>query len=396
MQPLRIAPFYTRARNTIEIPTGELNMFMAQEIRDNSDFYQATFGIFNWMPFNKMLKYVLHSMYAHPFVWQPDTSCSWDETGSLRMDRTEISPCYAKLNEGLCDDELLNDCLKVLWTWNNGQRKLDAAGIAIINQMYTVLTTNYTMAARNLLAVGQLFNFNDITWKAGVTNELKDLIVRTSSTCKGWLELLRTVGAQPSNSHVNIPNFFTAAMFDGNTFVGDIVDVKDMLQEAAKGPLQNALDEGGLGGTMINGIVPSPMIVCSPSMLNRAAKQYREQCINITCVNPRLTRKEFAWKGSTIYVYYVDNVPLIPQAQANEYTQYMTGQYHFAYLTLGRNINLGGNFGDIPSLDDPIAVTIQKSMDIKDQGKIYISSQAMFATGVADLRFITGAQAYTE
>ncbi len=396
MTPLRIQPFFTRGRNMIEIPTSEMNAFTAQEIRDNSDFYQATFGVFNWMPFNKTMKYVLHSMYAHPFVWQKDTSCSWDETGSLRMDRTEISPCYAKLNEGLCDDELLNECLKVLWTWGGGQRKLDAKGVQIMNQMYQVLATNYTMAARNMLAAGQLFDLNQITWQDGVTNELKDLISRTNNTCKGWLELLRQVGATPGNSHVNIPNFFTSSMFDGNVYVGDVVELKDALQDHAKSQLQNALDEGGLGGTMINGIVPAPMIICSPSVVSRAAKQYRELCVNITCINPRLTRKEYPWKGSVINVYFVDNVPLIPQAACNEYTQYFTGQYHFAYLSLGRNLNLGGDFGNIPTLDDPIAITIQKSLDVKDQGKIYIDSRAMFATGVADLRFITGAQAYTE
>lgn len=396
MVPLRVRPFFDRGRNMIEIPTGEMNAFTAQDIRDNSDFYQATFGVFGWMPFNKQLKYVLHSMYAHPHVWQKDTSCSWDETGSLRMDRTEITPCYAKLNEGLCDDELLNECLKALWTWGGGSRKLDPKGVAILNQMFTVLATNYTLAARNVLAVGQLFDLDSITWRSGVTNELKDLISRTHDTCKGWLELLRYVGSQPGNQHVNIPGFFTSSMFDGNNYVGDVVTMKDMLHEYAPSQMQSALNEGGIGGRMVNGIVPMPMIVCSPSIVNRAATMYREQCINITCINPRLTRETYNWKGGKIHVYFVDNVPLIPQAETEEYTQYFTGKYHFAYLTLGRNINLGGDFGNIPTIDDPIAISIQKSMDIKDQGKIYIHSQAMFATGVADLRFITGAQAYTE
>lgn len=393
---LRIQPFFNRVRNMIELPTNEINMFTATEIRDNSDFYQATFGVFNWMPFNKNKKYVLHSMYAHPFVWQPDTSCSWDETGSLRMDRTEITPCYAKLQEGLCDDELLNDCLKALWTWGGGKRKLDPAGVELLNEMYRVLTTNYTLAARNLLSIGKLFDLSSITWRAGVTNELKDLITRTSSTCKGWLELLRLIGTTPGNSHVNIPNLFTSAMFDGNTYVGDVTELKDTLHSYAPPELAKALNEGGMGGRMVNGIMPMPIIVCSSSIINQAANAYRKQCINNFCINPRLTRKDYTYRGGVVYVYFIDNVPLIPQDHTEELTQYFTGRYHFAYLTMSRNINLGGDFGDIPTIDDPIAVTIQKSLDVKDQGKIYISSQAMFAVGVADLRLITGGQAYTE
>lgn len=397
--PLTVRPSFNRATSTLVIPTNEVNEFARSQIFDNFSFYQNQFGIFQWMPMNKKMKYVLHSAKATPFVWQPNLSCSWEPTGSLRMDRQEITPCDAKINEQYCWDELFDQCFMHLFTWSqNGTKSLDATGERLINEMMQILVENYTLGAYMTLTTGGLFNFTDQTIIDDVTNDLRSLMKKTNTTCRGWLELLKETAEQGAKyQHLNLPNYFDASMFDGKEFIGDVVALKDELVAKAKPEMRRALNVGGANGSAVNGVAVRPLWLVSDSINNRAAQQYNEQCINISCLNPRLTRESYQYKGATIYVYYVDNVPLIPIDAIGETTQYFEGEYHVSYLVMGRNIGLGGSFGSIPDIQtNDVAIRIQRGTSNQELGKYFILSEAMFASGLADVRYAVGSQIYAE
>lgn len=400
--PLKVKPSFNRREQTLIFPVAETNSFAREQIYDNFSFYQRQFGIFQWMPMTKKMKYVIHSAKATPFVWQKNQSCSWEPTGSLRMDRQEITPCDAKINEQHCWDELMDECFKHLFTWSaSGAKTLDATAEALINQFTEILLENYTYGAYLTLTAGGLFNFTDQTFRDDVSNDLRSLMKKTNSACRGWLPLLKDTADQGSTfQHLNLPGYFTASMFDGKEFIGDVVALKDELVAKAKPEMRKALNVGGVNGRAVNGIVPSAVWLVSDSINNRAAQQYNEQSVlNVSTImfQPRLTRREFTNGGATIYVYYVDNVPLIPIDAVSEYDQYLEGGYHFSYLTMGRNIGLGGSFGEIPDIaTNQVGIRIQRGTSNAELGKYFILSEAMFANAIADVRYVVGSQIYAE
>lgn len=396
-----IKPNFNRIRSQVAFPAKSLNYFIREEIQDTFGFYQRTFGVYSYMQLNKTLQYVIHSLSGSPLLWQPHRSCSWDETGSLRVGRREFTPCKAKINEEFCYDELFDSCFEHFLTWSGrGPLELDANGINMVNQMVRTLAENAVIGARLTLTAGQLYNPSSVTFNEQTSKSMKDLFTATVGTCQGWIELVRSMAESSSQyAHMNVDGIFDEGDFSGKQYTGDPVLVFDNLRESAPADLQGLMNEGGVAGSVEGDFMP--LFLVSNSIYNAIADAYRKMCVSVTCLNPRLSRREYTIstpRGSRpIYVYFIDDVPVIPITDINHYDKYLTGATHFAAITPSRNIGLGASFASLPTLEGgDVGMLIERKESAKEWGQYHFLAHALFAATIADTDYFVGTQVYAE
>ena len=402
MPTFLIKPNFNRLRNMLTIPADRLNLYMRTEIQDTLGFYQRQFGIFSYMRLTNTQKFVLNTLQGSPMMWQPHKSCAWEPTGAITTSQQEFSPCKAKINEQTCYDELFNSCFEHLLRWDgNGPLKMGDVGTKLMNDLVRTVAENAALGARLTLTAGQMFDPTNVTFNNKVTHELKTLFTKTVGTCKGWVELLREMGAtSAAHAHLDVQGVFSTDDFSGKKFIGDPIAVFDKLRDAAPVELQSVINEGGIAGSLDTDF--RPLFIVSTSLYNAVTEEYRKLCISVTCINPRLTREEVSVSTSRgarkQYVYYIDDIPVIPISDISYYDKFLTGATHFAAITVSGNIGLGAAFDSIP---DPtnggnVGVMVQYSEDAKDYGTYYFLSHSLFMTMIADTDFIVATQQYAE
>lgn len=401
MATLLVKPNFNRTTNMLTLPASSLNMFAEVEVQDNFNFYQRQFGVFGYMRLTNKLKFILHSLKGIPFLWQPHKSCGWDPIGGLYTGRQELTPCEAKINAEYCIDEMFDGCFKHLLQWNGtGPLTLDATGTELINKMVQVLTTNAIMGAHLTLTVGKLYDPATVVFADKTPGDIRSMFTKTIGTCKGWLELLKEMAlASADYNHLNITGLLTTGMFSGKQFTGNVVALYDTTFANAPAPLQTLVNEGGIGGFSDSF---SALWLVSTSIYNKLAQEYRELCISVNCVNPRITRQSFNVTTSRgtreQHVYFIDDTPVIPISVVNQVDQFLTGAMHFAYLTAANNITLGSAFSTIDNLDingnSNAGIAIQRDMNLNRLGMYYFSANNLFQTHIADTDYIAGGQAF--
>lgn len=399
MSTLILKPNFNKLNRALVIPTKSINYFIETEIRDTLDFYQKEFGVYSYMKLNKLQKFVLHSVTGVPLIWQPHNSCSFDPTGNLRVGKQEVDACNAKLNSSLCYDELFDSCYEIFMSWNSSAPiTLDASGINMINRLVKTLATNAALGARMTLTAGKLYDANTVTFNSKTTQEIKDLFKLTSGTCKGWIELLKELGLRPETRHCDFKDIFETGDFNGAKYQGDPIALYDALYDAAPSDLITVLNEGGVASA-VDGTA-TPVFLVSSSIYNQVANKYREFCVSNTCLNPRLTRREYnvaKLGGSTrpVFVYFIDDTPVIPVTDTNQYTKYLNGETHLAVLTVSGNISLGSSFADLPSVTESnIGMRIERLETNQDWGKYTFLAHALFASMIADTNYVSATQVY--
>jgi hypothetical protein len=400
MGQLILKPNFNKLRNQLTIPHSSLNVFMREEVVDSFSFYQKQFGVYSFMKLNSLQEFVIHTIKGQPFMWQPHLNCSWDDTGSLRLGKKTIPSCKAKINESWCYDELFDSCFKHLLKWpGKGPLNLDPTAIAIFNEVIRTLTENAAIGALLTLTVGKLYDVNLVEFTQQTPGNIQQLFARTMNTCKGWIELVRETATMAGYEHLNMPALFDEADFVNSKWVGDPIALYDTIRGGAKADMQVLFDEGGIVDA-VNGTGEIIMKVTA-KIYARIAQVYREQCVSVTCINPRLTRKEMqtTLKGrpKTIYVFYIDETPVVPVTQTSYSDKYLTGSTQFAYLTVAGNIGLGHSFANVDGddfLNGDVGIMIERETSVKDYGKYYFLSHALFNTAIANTDLMAGGQTY--
>lgn len=402
-ETLIIAPNFAKTTGALIIPCEKINKFIATEIRDTFDFYQNRFGVYSYMQLNRYQKFVLQYAYGVPLMWQAHKSCTFDPLGNVRTGSKEIEPCNAKLNSEFCYDEFFDSCYRMFLNWSGrGPMDLTPDGVKLINKLINILAKNAVLGARMTLTAGKLYDPTKVTFDTATSNEIVEMFTKTAGTCKGWIELLREMGELITTRHCNHKNIVKPEDFDGEKFGGDVLEVYDALFDAAPSALQNVVNEGG-AITAVDG-ANGPIFLVTTAYYNKLAQQYREQCLSVTCLNPRLTRREENWSGLSgvnrpINVYYIDDTPVIPVTDTNQFTKYLTGTTHLAVLTVSRNISLGSSFSALPSLNDnmqDIGMMVERKETVDEYGKYKFLAHALFATSINDTDYVSGTQIYAD
>ena len=115
----------------------------------------------------------------------------------------------------------------------------------------------------------------------------------------------------------------------------------------------------------------------------------------------RITRETFTvtegGRSKTQEVYKIDNTVVIPINSISHYDRLVTGASHFCYLTISGTIQLGGSFGNLPTVNESeVAIMVQQRTDANNLGKVDFLSHALFATAVNDTNYIAGSYIYAE
>lgn len=397
--PFLVKPNFNRLRNIVTFEAPSLNAFVREELLDSSSFYQEQFGVYSYMQLNQQLKYVIHSLKGSPLMWQPHNACGWDPTGSLRVGTREFEPCRAKINETVCYDELFDSCFRAFLNWSgNGPVTMNAQGMNMVNQLVQTIAENATLGARLTLTVGQMYE-GDVVFNDKTPQNIKELFTKTVGTCKGWVELVRELAIQEQYAHLNVPGLFIPADFDGNKYIGNVVDLYDELQAAAPNELQSLINEGGVVNSFSNSFMP--LFLVSTSVYNKLIAEYRQQGAGVVVLDPRLTRREFpvtvGGRTTIKFVYYIDDTPVVPISEISYLDQYLTGSTHLAAITAAGNIGLGTSFAAMPDLNGgQVGLRIQMADDNDKFGEYSFLAHSLFAATLADPNYFVGTQTFVQ
>jgi hypothetical protein len=318
----------------------------------------------------------------------------------MTMGRREFEPCRGKINESFCYDEFFDSCFEQFLTYNGrGPVQLDANGIDLVNSMVRTLGQNATLGARLTLTAGQLHDVTNLSFNEETSNDIQALFKKTAGTCKGWVELVREMGEIPQYRHMNVPNLLPSTDYNGKTYTGDVIELFDSLKDNATNDMQSLIAEGGIAGSVDGDFMPYMGVTMD--IYKAATAQYNEQCISVTCINPRMTREEFqipTRRGTRkLYVYYIDDVPIIPFPDITYYDRFLTGMTSMAFITVGGNINLGASFAALPDISESnIGILVERATDVKEWGQYSFLAHSLFSTTIADHSFFVGAQTYVE
>lgn len=374
-----------------------VNSFAKKEIYDTFDFYQSTFGVYGQMQVSKDLTFRLHWIDTVPFVWQPHNDCAWTPTNGVSAYSTEIVPDRVKLNEEYCYDMLFDSTFGAALSWGgNGQMTDDAIGY--FNELSRKIVQRAAIGARATMVAGKLASLQNATFNAGTSTvaNLQSMWNTTIGTHKGWLQgLADLAAANPTqNGNVNIAGLFNGQLdASGQKFTGNVIDfLATDIYNAASGELQEAVDTGGLPS--IGGMQPQALYMVTPSIFNRIREQYNDQQATALSNGKRITKIPYKWNGSDVYVYFIDDVAVVPIREVNTFSKYVNGTYHAAYLTFSGNIQIGGSFNKIPSLDNNAAIAIQKRTDLDKLGKYQFLAHYLMSNGICDTNYICGGQEF--
>jgi len=387
----------------LNFPISSVNAFVKSRTYDTFDFYQSTFGMYGYMQFTKNLTFRLHWIRGNRFVWQPHNDCSWTPTSGRQEYSTEITPTAVKLNEQFCYDELFESTFKAFVSWNNAAVEMDANGVELTNNLVQDLIQNATIAARATMAAGKLAVLQGATFTPGDL-DLPNLQTNFNTSLgvhKGWLQgLVDYAAANPTTAaHCNISGLFSGYTDPtGQTFVGDVVDffTKDIYSKMPKS-MQKRFAQGGMVALGNGTPNPMPIFWATWSILKRVKEQYEEENSLQLSNKKRIEKREYPWGNSMMFVYYIDDIPVIPLDDVDVFADQVEGTYHAAYATYTGNVQLGGSFRGIPTIGTPessqgLAFVLQMSKLAKDYGQTYILAHYLMANGICDTNLIAGGQ----
>lgn len=392
-----IKPRWRGFRSALFFETDSLNALMEAEYNDKFGFYQSQFGVYSYMTLNSELDFVIHYPEGTPLMWQVHNNCAWTPTGTLIMRTDTMTPTKVKLNEQRCYDEFFNSTYKAFNEWDsNPTIGFSQAGVAATDALTRTLVKNATMGARTTMVAGKLFDTSNTTFEDGVSVRIEDAWKKTSTSAKGWLQLVQEVALTPGNEHLD-GDYIQAADIssDGKTFEGDnrdIVDLYDQVLEASPTALQDAIIEGGVGAL---GNTFFPLFLCALPEYRAVDKAWKAQKESALQNEPRIRRESFTYEGRTIRVFYIDDTVVIPIAEPAHFTKYVTGTAHFVYLTISGVINLGGSFGNLPAVSESeVAVMMQMSENAEDYGTMKFLAHALMGCAINDTQYICGDYLY--
>ncbi len=402
-----IMPRFNEFKGSMYFETHRLNGLLDTEYNDKMGFYQSTFGVYSYMELNSDLEFVIHYPEGTPFMWQTHNNCAWTPTGTLQFNQMTIAPCKAKLNEQKCYDENFNSSYKAFMQWRTGGGAVEFSpvGQRATDMLVRALVKNASLGYRMTLVGGQLTDLSTVEFEDGVNIRIEDAFRKTANTCKGWIQLCKELGQQSATTHLN-GDWIRAADIstDGKTWVGDagrtVVDLYDEIMAAPETPtdLKNAVIEGGVGGF---GNIYYPMFMLGLPEYHNIHAAWIAQKESATINEPRISRREYPYQTErgtrTMYVYFIDDTVVIPVSEPSQYDKYITGTHHFAYVTVSGVINLGGNFANLPVVNETeVSIIMKMSEDPEDYGTHKFLAHSLMATAINDTDYIAGDYVYAE
>lgn len=392
-----LKPRFDANKGIVAFDANELNVLAEEQYNDKFGFFQENFGTYTYMKYVNQLGYKIHYPQGTPLMWQAHNSCAWTPTGTLDFGSRTITPTRAKVNEQFCYDEFLDSAYKAFLQWGGSVVNMSTEGQKAVELLARTVIKNMTLGGRTSMVAGQLYDLSSVEYADGVPSRISDAFSRTADVVQGWIALAIQTATETGKEHLDTTAIASGDISaDGKTYTGNVLTLFDAMVNGAPAPLQNAITEGGIGGF---GSVYQTIWKVSPSIHKAVYSAWQTQSATAAVNRPRITRREYTVNTANgtrpIYVYFIDDVAVIPVHETAVFEQYLTGTSHFAYLTISGTIQLGGSFAAIPRPDNaPVGVLMQVSENVEDYGTHKFLSHALFATAINDTDFITGSYAY--
>jgi hypothetical protein len=401
MNKLSIAPNFIPGENGDFFFTHQqLNKISRARYQDDFGFYQRTFNPFTYMPMDRRNNFVVHYPKGTPLMWQPYKACSYESTGSMTLDRRELTPDPIYMREQFCHDILFDSCFEhMLQYTQGGDIVLDNEGIQIFNTLVDELLANAQLGFRISAVAGQIFDVNSVDFSTDNTANLTSLFKRTHPTMKGVLKLAYDM------ARVSAPwldqDLVTASDFDATgEFTGNPVELVEKIMGNARKPLKVLYNRGRVVTNSRFNFMPE--IIASDSYYNAFLRQYNDEGKLSMTNRTRLTKEEFNDpQVGRIEVLYLDGrIPIIPLSEINGFDPYVAGNLHALMVTGSGNLQIGASFASLPQDMEgrDIGVMIGRNDDMNDDkyGMYTVLSHALGKTAIADVDYLAGTIKYTK
>lgn len=388
MSELIVIPNLSADRSIFTIPARELNLFKEAEGINFFDPFQAAFNVFSYMRLTDRRKFRIFYPQGTNTVWQPAGSCAITPQGNITMKTNELDVCMAEAAAENCYDELFGSCFDTLIQVGNGQITETAEAAALLTSIARTFAQDALEGAKLTLAMGKFYPSLNFTYDPNTPATAKQAFSVSSDVCQGWVYLLTSMADSGVAPWANIASAVSADDFDGDMFIGDVLQVYDAVYEGATKKLKKLVLFAGMPA--IGSRVGRPLIICSLSFYAAIVRQYREQCENPACINKRLMMETGI---APFPVYTIDGIPVVADPHLSEWDSFTTGNTHAFYLVSAGVIQLGSSFDNIAGLADgslgEAAMIVQRDTDIFNP--VYkMRSSMLMAAGVADIDLVAG------
>lgn len=400
--PVRsITPNFVPDQNQFFFTSKELNSIAREMYADDFGFYQRLFQLYTYMPMNTRRKFIIHTPKGHPLMWQPYTSCSYEETGSITIGRRELEPEPIYMKEGFCHDVLMDSCYDHMIQYDrNGQVDLSEEARMVFQKFIDELLSNAAWGFRLSLTSGKLFDVDTVGFSDDNTANLTALFKRTHGTTRGWVKMFHDL-ALAEYPWLDL-NLTDASDFDAAGFYNrNIVTLLDELVKNTKKPFRNLINRGGVVQEGRARFLP--LIVLSDSYFQAVVDHYNIEAEKIATNRMRITRRTFGGENTPTpnSVFYLDDrLPIIPLSDINGYDAYVKGTTHFAGIIASGNIQMGTSFAAIPedveNQDIGVAIERETRISSDNYGRYTVLSHALAKAALADANYAVGTISYTE
>lgn len=386
-----IKPSFDQVKNWMTWQAGAINAFITAEIRDVFNFWQECFGVFGFMELNDEQEFVIHEMSGHGMLWQSHTGCAWTPGNGFDFNTHKIeTPCKIKINEQFCVADLFDTCFNHLTEWTGtGPVQMKPEGRGFVDRLIRMFSRYAVMGWIAIATAGGYFDAEKITFSKKTPAGIREFFAKGSNKCKGWLTQLKIL-ANNGMPWLN-QNPFDSQLFDTNgKYHGSILEILKS-QVDSNDEIASCVVDGDISG---NGVIH----LVDAMTYKDFHRQFMSECIDGNCINNEMSREKKTAGGQTKWVYYVNDVPVIPVKFPEIYTKYLTGHLRFAYTTTARNIYIGGAFNGMPKVGDGLTGLLvqQNTTDATKLGMTYMAAHQLMGILFAKLDMITGGQYYHE
>lgn len=378
-----------------------LNKLSRARYQDDFGFYQSRFNVFSYMQMNSRRKFVVHYPKGSPLVWQKYQGCTYDNTGSISLDRREITPDPIYMREQFCHDSLLDSCFQHMINYTTGgDITLDEEGVRIFNMLVDELMTNAQLGFRMSALTGQMYNVETVEYSNDNTANLTELFKKTHPSVKGLIKLAydrAQIDAPQLNVNVVNDSDFNAM----GQFQGDPIEVVEAIMDKAKKPLRQLYNRGA---TISNGrFTFAPLIIASDGYYNAFLDKYKAEGDLSMTNRTKLSKRDLAPENSNMpmeVMYLYDRIPIIPLSEINGFDQYVAGDLHTLMVVGSGNMQIGASFSSLPQdiENRGIGVMIGRNDDMHDDayGTYTVLSHALAKTAIADTDYMAGTIKYVK
>jgi hypothetical protein len=347
------------------------------------------------MQMNRRNQFVVHYPKGTPLVWQPYQACSYNTTGSITLDRRELTPDPIYMKERFCHDSLMDSCFEHFINYDaNGDISLSPEGVRMFNMLIEELMANAQLGFRISAVSGQMFDVDSVNFSMDNTANIEDLFKRVHPTLKGVLKIAYDQ-AQIDAPWMDLDVAADTDFDEMGEFTGNPVDAVEAIAAKAPKPLRQLYKRGGtVTGNRFNFL---PIIVCSDGWYSAFLRRYNEEGAQVALNRVRLSKRTFGAENSptpTEVMYLDGRVPIVPLSEITGFDQYVEGNLNFLGIVASGNMQVGSSFtglpNDIEGRDIGVMIGRDNDMHSDSYGSYTVLSHVLAKTAIADKNYFAG------